>query len=72
MAGKLSLTHFRQEDESGGCLPACAQMVLAHLAIFCSQTDLGRARLYLRRRHYAVTAIPVMEFVVTTLVVFAA
>ena len=42
MAGRLSLTHFRQEDESGGCLPACVQMVLAHLGVFRSQTDLAR------------------------------
>ena len=42
MAGRLSLTHFRQEDESGGCLPACVQMVLAHLGVFRSQIDLAR------------------------------
>lgn len=42
MVNRLSLTHFRQEDESGGCLPACAQMVLAHLGIFRSQTDLAQ------------------------------
>jgi ABC-type bacteriocin/lantibiotic exporter with double-glycine peptidase domain len=42
VASRLSLTHFRQEDESGGCLPACVQMVLAHLGIVRSQTDLAR------------------------------
>lgn len=42
MADRLSLIHFRQEDESGGCLPACVQMALTHLGVFRSQTDLAR------------------------------
>lgn len=36
----LNLKHFPQEAEAG-CLPACAQMVLAYLGISHSQTSLA-------------------------------
>ncbi|MBN1887197.1 MAG: C39 family peptidase [Thermoflexales bacterium] len=37
----LSAPHFQQQAD-GFCLPACAQMVLAHLGIVASQDDLAR------------------------------
>jgi uncharacterized protein YvpB len=41
MARVLSVTHSRQETETG-CLVACAQMVLSSLGIQRSQDDLAR------------------------------
>jgi len=41
MANVLNVPHFPQTTE-GGCLPACAQMVLAYLGEEHSQAELVR------------------------------
>jgi ABC-type bacteriocin/lantibiotic exporter with double-glycine peptidase domain len=40
MLNNLTVPFFRQETDSG-CLPACAQMVLAHLGLTRSQANLA-------------------------------
>lgn len=37
----LPIEHRQQEDDAG-CLAACVQMVLAHLGVTVSQTELNR------------------------------
>lgn len=41
MANVLSLPHHPQKGD-GYCLPACVQMVLAHLGVFRSQEEIAR------------------------------